>query len=116
LFQNSRHIRRGFCFMGTRNMLFCTYMNLTQDDIKKLADMSRIEVTDAEAMQYAQEFSDILGYVSEIQSVDVPFVHDTFDVSNVFRDDVWHDSHFSEVFLREVPVTEGPYVKVKQIL
>jgi len=29
---------------------------------------------------------------------------------------VWHDSHFSEVFLREVPVTEGPYVKVKQIL
>ncbi len=91
-------------------------MNLTQDDVKKLADMSRIEVTDEEATQYAQEFSPILGYVSEIQSVDVPFVHDTFDVSNVFRNDVAVENNFSEVFLREVPVIEGPYVKVKQIL
>lgn len=91
-------------------------MKLQDTDIKNLAALSRISVSDADAIQYAEDFSSILSYVSEIQSVDVPEVHDIANVSNVFRDDVSADSFFGEKFLREVPDTEGEYVKVKQIL
>lgn len=91
-------------------------MNLTQSDIKNLATLSRIHVSDVDAKQYAEEFSSILSYVSEIQSVDVPEVHDISNVSNVFRDDVHENANFSEKFLREVPNKEAGYVKVKQIL
>lgn len=91
-------------------------MKLQDTDIKNLAALSRISVSDADAIQYAEDFSSILSYVSEIQSVDVPEVHDISNVSNVFRQDIYEDNLFTEKFLREAPNTEGDYVKVKQIL
>lgn len=91
-------------------------MKLQESDIKHLANLSRIHVSDEDAKQYAEQFSSILSYVSEIQSVDVPEVHDISNVSNVFRDDVSEESHFTKTFLNEVPDVEGGYVKVKQIL
>ena len=91
-------------------------MKLQDTDIKNLATLSRIHVSDEDAVKYADEFTAILSYVSEIQSVDVPEVHDIAHVSNVFRDDIVEGAGFSEKFLREVPNKEGGYVKVKQIL
>lgn len=91
-------------------------MKLQDTDIKHLATLSRIGVSDEDAKKYAEEFSAILSYISEIQSVDVPDVQDISNVSNVFRDDVYEDANFGENFLREVPNKEGGYVKVKQIL
>jgi aspartyl-tRNA(Asn)/glutamyl-tRNA(Gln) amidotransferase subunit C len=91
-------------------------MKLQDTDIKNLASLSRIHVSDEDAAKYAEEFTAILSYVSEIQSVDVPEVHDISNVSNVFREDVAQDTGFTEKFLREVPNKEGDYVKVKQIL
>lgn len=91
-------------------------MKLQDTDIKNLASLSRIHVSDEDAAKYAEEFTAILSYVSEIQSVDVPEVHDISNVSNVFREDVAQDTSFTEKFLREVPNKEGDYVKVKQIL
>ena len=91
-------------------------MKLQDTDIKNLATLSRIHVSDEDAAKYAEEFTAILSYVSEIQSVDIPEVHDISNVSNVFRGDVYEDANFGEKFLREVPNKEGGYVKVKQIL
>ena len=91
-------------------------MKLQDTDIKNLANLSRIHVSDEDATKYAEEFTAILSYVSEIQSVDVPEVHDISNVSNVFRADISEEAGFSEKFLREVPNKESGYVKVKQIL
>jgi aspartyl-tRNA(Asn)/glutamyl-tRNA(Gln) amidotransferase subunit C len=91
-------------------------MKLEETDIKNLAALSRIHISDVEAKKYAEDFSSILSYVSEIQSVDVSEVHDISTVSNIFREDVVEETHFKDAFLRETPHTEGGYVKVKQIL
>lgn len=91
-------------------------MKLQDTDIKNLAILSRISVSDEDAKKYADNFSSILTYVSEIQSVDVPEIHDISVVANVFRDDVSEDTGFEKRFLGEVPNKEGRYVKVKQIL
>lgn len=91
-------------------------MKLEEADIKNLAALSRIHISDIEAKKYAEDFSAILSYVSEIQSVDVSEVHDISTVANVFREDVVEDVRFKDAFLRETPHTESGYVKVKQIL
>lgn len=91
-------------------------MQLQDTDIKHLAILSRINVSDVDAKKYADDFSSVLTYVSEIQSVDVPEVHDISTVNNVFRDDIVNTSSFTEKFLDEVPDKDGGYVKVKQIL
>lgn len=91
-------------------------MQLQDTDIKNLAILSRINVSDVDAKKYADDFSSVLTYVSEIQSVDVPEVHDISTVNNVFRDDIVNTSSFTEKFLDEVPDKDGGYVKVKQIL
>lgn len=92
-------------------------MQLTEQDIERLAEMSRLQLTDTEKTKYAKDFSSILSYVSEIQSVDVPEVYDISDIHNVWRDDVVvEDSAFREAFLREVPHQKNGYVQVKQIL
>lgn len=91
-------------------------MKLQDTDIKNLASLSRIHISDEGAKEYADDFSSVLTYVSEIQSVDVPEIHDISVVANVFRDDVSEDTGFEKRFLDEVPNKEGRYVKVKQIL
>ena len=92
-------------------------MQLTEQDVERLAEMSRLRLTDTEKIQYAKDFSSILSYVSEIQSVDVPEVHDISDIHNVWREDVVvEDADFRKAFLREVPHQKNGCVQVKQIL
>lgn len=91
-------------------------MKLQESDIKHLAEMARIKISEEDAKRYADDFSSILTYVSEIQSVDVPFVQDIGSVSNVMREDLAHDAHFTHDFLGQVPHRDGDYVQVKQIL
>jgi aspartyl/glutamyl-tRNA(Asn/Gln) amidotransferase C subunit len=92
-------------------------MQLTEQDIERLAEMSRLRLADTEKTQYAKDCSSILSYVSEIQSVDVPEVHDISDIHNVWREDLAvADDVFRTTFLREVPHQKNGYVQVKQIL
>lgn len=93
-------------------------MELTHDDVVRLAELSRLEITEAEKDTYAREFSSILNYVSEIQSVQVEGVQDIGSVNNVFRADVAVEpsESFRKQFLQGAPHTKGNYVQVKQIL
>ena len=42
---------------------------ISKDDIKKLADLARIEIEDSELEGLAKEVDSILGYVGQIKSV-----------------------------------------------
>ncbi len=46
-------------------------MEITIDDVKKLAKLSRLEFTDAEAQEFVKEFASILEQVDAINRVDV---------------------------------------------
>lgn len=45
-------------------------MSLTREDVKKLADLARLEITDAEAYAAEKELDAILGYVDRLAEVD----------------------------------------------
>ena len=96
---------------------------MKKDDIKHLANLSRLELTDDEIEQYAGEFDEILKYVhkvSEVSGLDNSEPADaSFGVAkNVFRedDDVQEGGKFTEKILEEAPDTKDNFVKVKPIL
>ena len=64
--------------------------SFTTSDVKHVASLANIPVSDAEAEKIAKEFSDTLVVVEDVNAVDVSNVsaiHMT-GLSNVFRDDV----------------------------
>lgn len=93
---------------------------ITKEEIQKLADLSRISITDEEKEQFGKEIDSILNYVTQIKEANISF--DAQDavgsVKNIMREDQpSHDSGiFTEEILDEAPKREGNYIKVKKIL
>ncbi len=93
---------------------------MEKDDIMRLANLARIELTDSEAEAFTGEISGILGYVSAVKEItgDAPEEKVIGAVYNVMRSDT--ESHESGVFsddlLALAPSRTGQYVKVKKIL
>lgn len=90
-------------------------------DIEKLALLARIKLTSTEKEKLQKEFGDILEYVSQLKQVDVRSAKEeratVLDLRDVMRDDnkANEPGRFSEVLLKEAPMVERGYVKVKHI-
>lgn len=65
-------------------------MKLTQDDVRRLAHLARLNLTQEEVERLANELTDILNYVDMLTEVDTEGVPETSQVtglSNVTRPD-----------------------------
>ncbi|MFA5318516.1 MAG: Asp-tRNA(Asn)/Glu-tRNA(Gln) amidotransferase subunit GatC [Patescibacteria group bacterium] len=96
-------------------------MKLDKKEIKKIAELARLELTDKELETYGSQLSDILGYVDQLQEVDVAGVEPTAQVTgleNIMREDKAEEWPEDEVkaSLGQAPESEGRYVKVKRVL
>ncbi len=93
---------------------------LTKQDVLKLARLSRLRLTAAEVEKYQIELSAILGYVEQLNSVDVSDLTPTYQVSgltNITRPDEIIDYGVQQAdLLKNVPVLDGSYIKVKRML
>lgn len=93
---------------------------MNKEDILKLAELSRLEITDSEAELYKKDFEGILKYIDSISSVDVDFNdQDQIGVlKNVMRsdDDEYKAGEFTKDILDTAPETEDGYFKVKKVL
>ncbi|MBI4713732.1 Asp-tRNA(Asn)/Glu-tRNA(Gln) amidotransferase subunit GatC [Candidatus Uhrbacteria bacterium] len=66
-------------------------MPLSTNDVKHIAKLARLYLTEAEIDEYKDQLSSILEYVQKLQEVntgDVPELQHSLDVINVFREDV----------------------------
>lgn len=92
---------------------------ISENDVKKLATLARIKLSPEEETKLARDMESILGYVQQIQSVEIPEMSGRKErVRNVLRDDANpHESgiHTQDI-LNEAPGREGDYLKVKKIL
>jgi aspartyl-tRNA(Asn)/glutamyl-tRNA(Gln) amidotransferase subunit C len=64
---------------------------LTTDDVRAIADLARLDLTDAEVARYAAQLSQILDYFTLLEEVDTTQVAPTASVlplRNVMREDV----------------------------
>lgn len=91
---------------------------VNKDEIKNLAGLARIEITDAEADSLTTEIDSILAYVGQIKDVSSTEALSAPVLKNVLRDDVPTnaDNEYTEDILNNAPSREGRYLKVKKIL
>ena len=92
-------------------------MALNITDIKRIAHLARIEVSDAEAQSTLTKLSGILGLIEQMQAVDtagiVPMSHSQ-DVVQRLREDVVTKTNQRDAFQRNAPMlgngSQGPAV------
>lgn len=96
-------------------------MELTKDEIKDIALLARIGVTDQEVEMYQKDLSSVLRYVDKLQEVDTEDIEEIghiTGVNNVYRDDVVIESTEEEkkMIMDNVAEEYNGYIKVKNVL
>jgi aspartyl/glutamyl-tRNA(Asn/Gln) amidotransferase C subunit len=95
------------------------------EDIKKLANLARIDMDDTEMMEIAKSFDSILAYVGQVQEVSkVKGVEieskkpEDYFLHNVTREDIATNKRgeYTNEIIAEMPEKQNGYLKVKQIL
>jgi aspartyl-tRNA(Asn)/glutamyl-tRNA(Gln) amidotransferase subunit C len=92
---------------------------LTREDVRKVAHLARLNLTDGELDRFTGQLADVLAYVEQLNSIDTanvaPMAH-AVELSNVFRTDEPRDSLPREAALANAPRTDGRYFLVPPIL
>jgi aspartyl-tRNA(Asn)/glutamyl-tRNA(Gln) amidotransferase subunit C len=94
--------------------------SITIDDVKRLAQLSALYVSDEEAEALRRQLGDILGYVKQLDEVDTTGLEPTYqvtDLENVTREDEIIDYGVSrDDLLKNAPATENGQIKVRKVL
>jgi len=92
---------------------------IDEAQVRKVAKLARLELTDAEVGQFSGQLSAILDYVEKMNELDTdavePLAH-CLPISNVFRADCAKESLGTEKALANAPQTDGEFFKVPKIL
>lgn len=99
---------------------------ISVEDVKKLADLARIEVGENEANTLARDIEEIVGYVQQIQhlsaeeagNIAVPPARVVAEPHNVFREDgTPHIAcEHTDALISAAPEKKDGFVKVQKIL
>lgn len=93
---------------------------LSKSDVKRLADLARLRLTDAELEQFSGEFSNILEYVEQLKDADTDGLKPTYQInglSTVTREDKIVDYKTSkESLLKNVPKVRDDQIEVRRVL
>lgn len=91
---------------------------MTIDEVKKIAGLARLELTNEELERYAGQLTMILEYVAKLNEVDtgdVPITSQVTGLSNVFREDAVQIYAVRDQLLAQAPEMEDGGVKVKSV-
>lgn len=92
---------------------------IDKEQVRKVAKLSRLELTEAEVEEFTGQLSTILGYVEKMNELDTdnvePLAH-CLPISSVFRQDGVKASLGTEKALANAPQRDGEFFKVPKIL
>lgn len=98
-------------------------MQLTRDDVLKLAKLSRLRLREDEVESFRTSLVEILDYVRQLEGVDVSGLEPTYQVSgltsqddNATREDVVTDQINQEELFKNLPDMENGQIKVKRMI
>lgn len=90
------------------------------NDVKRLADLSAINVNDQEAADLLVQLNEILGFVEQLNEVETSGVEPTYQVTglkNVMREDEIIDYGLGrDALLKNAPASQDGQIKVKRVL
>jgi aspartyl-tRNA(Asn)/glutamyl-tRNA(Gln) amidotransferase subunit C len=93
--------------------------SLTRDEVARLAQLARIELTGDELDHLAPQLAQILGHVAKVGEVaadDIPPTSHALPLTNVFRTDDPVPGLTPEQALAAAPAVEGGRFRVPRIL
>ncbi|MFC1633680.1 Asp-tRNA(Asn)/Glu-tRNA(Gln) amidotransferase subunit GatC [Planctomycetota bacterium] len=92
---------------------------IDEAQVRKVAKLSRLELTEAEVGEFTGQLSAILDYVEKMNELDTdnvePLAH-CLPISNILREDSAKESLGAEKALANAPQQDGNFFKVPKIL
>ena len=92
---------------------------ISKEEVKKVAQLARLELNEGEIKNHAEQLEKILEYIKQlerIQTDDIPSTTRAIEVVNVFREDEKKNSDCTEELLELGPSREDQYFKVPKII
>lgn len=86
------------------------------EQVKKLATLARLEVPAEELAVVAGEMGTILGFIDEIQNVDISADNQQLGRVNVFRDDVVAPIEAQHDLVEVAALHQDHFVKVPKVI
>ena len=94
-------------------------VRLTRDDVAKVADLARLNLSDAELERYTEQLGAVLDHAEDVASLDLDGVPPTahpLPLVNVLRDDVVVEGVDRDEVLSQAPSVEDRRFRVPAIL
>ena len=96
-----------------------TATHLSADDVRAIADLARLELSDADVAVYQRQLSDILDYFQKLQELDTSHIDPTSSVlplTNVMRADEAGPPLPLEDVVANAPDSDGEQFRVRAVL
>lgn len=98
-------------------------MALTKDDIARIANLARLELSDAESERMLSQMNNFFGIVEKMQAVDtsgvMPLSHPVAAIQEItlrLRDDIISEPDNREANQRSAPAVEKGYFLVPKVI
>ncbi|MEX0745198.1 MAG: Asp-tRNA(Asn)/Glu-tRNA(Gln) amidotransferase subunit GatC [Phycisphaeraceae bacterium] len=92
---------------------------ITEQQVRHVAKLSRLRLTDDQIHQFTDQLADVLDYVAKLNELDVanvePMAH-AMDLLNVLREDAEKQSLSVDEALANAPDASPPFFKVPKVL
>ena len=91
---------------------------ISNDEVKKVAQLARLELNSGEIQQHAKQLEKILDYIKQLEKINtenIPCTTRAIEVVNVFRIDENKAYDYSEELLNLAPSREDKFFKVPKI-
>lgn len=96
---------------------------MTIKDVENLAELARLELSEAEKKSLLKDFDSILGYIKAIEEAKIDDITPQYELKNVWREDLpaaagkLEPREFSrELIVGQFPEEQDGFLKVKKIL
>lgn len=92
---------------------------VTPEEVRHVARLAHLALSDAEISQFQGELSRILEYIEQLQALDTASVEPTSHVlplKNVLRDDVVRPSLPPETVVALAAARQGQFIKVPRVI
>jgi aspartyl-tRNA(Asn)/glutamyl-tRNA(Gln) amidotransferase subunit C len=93
-------------------------MSLSAEEVRKVADLARLELSEADVETMARQLSAIVDYINQLQQINTdgvePLAH-ALDLHDVFRDDVPVKSLSEDESLANAPARKDNFYSVPAV-
>jgi len=92
---------------------------ITRDDLKYVAHLARLNLSDKELENFTGQLEEILRYINKLKQVDINGIEPTshvFPQKNIYREDQLKPSLPTKEVLKNAPSKQGDFFKVPKVI